>query len=334
MTRTLLISSFFCSALMIGCGDGKGEATTNTTKTGETGETDDDGGSVTTTGAVNPSASSDPDTGDNMTNPTTMPEPAETTNVMTNPGSATDPMTTGPEETGCGFICDTTGGNTTIALCDVFKQDCPEGEKCTAYAEGGGSSWNATKCVPVTGEGVPGDACMAEGGGVSGLDNCQKGSMCWDVNAENKGLCVELCGGSEAAPTCSDEADFNCAVVNEGVLNLCLPGCDPLMQDCPGDDLCIPLNDTFVCVLDASGDEGKEFDPCAFANACDKGLVCLDPILGMECDPNAEGCCLPFCDLGDPNVTCPGQGQKCTSIYQEGMAPPEFEKVGWCVIPA
>jgi len=42
--------------------------------------------------------------------------------------------------------------------------------------------------------------------------------MCWNPDAENKGLCVELCGGSEASPTCSDESKFNCAVVNDGVL--------------------------------------------------------------------------------------------------------------------
>jgi hypothetical protein len=333
MTRTLLISSFLCSAMMIGCGDdGKGAATTNTTKTTPAA---DDGGDDTT-GNVNPSASSDPSATD-PSNPTTQgDETADPSAATTNASSATEPATTAGDEgtTGCGFICDTTGGNTTVALCDVFKQDCPEGEKCSAYAEGGGSSWNATKCVPVTGEGTPGDACTTEGGGVSGLDDCQKGAMCWDVDAENKGLCVELCGGTEASPTCSNEADFGCAVVNDGVLNLCLPDCDPLIQNCPGDDLCIPIADTFVCVLDASGaDAGKAFDPCEFANSCDKGLGCFNPANAMECDANAGGCCLPFCDLSDPGVKCPGVGQSCVSLYEEGMAPPEFENVGVCAIP-
>jgi len=332
MTKTLLISSFLCSALIIGCGDDGKPQDTATTKTTKT-SADDDGGADDTTGAVNPSASSDPSMG-SMTNPTTSPDQPETTNVMTNPSSATDAMTTaGDEDTGCGFICDTTGGNTTIALCDVFKQDCPEGEKCAAYAEGGGSSWNSAKCVPVTGDGAPGDTCKAEGNGVSGLDDCQKGAMCWNPDAENKGLCVELCGGSEASPTCSDESKFNCAVVNDGVLNVCLPGCDPLMQDCSGNDLCIDIDDTFVCVLDASGPEGQTFDPCEFANACDKGLICLNPNTGMECDPKAKGCCQPFCDLDDPNVSCMGKGQKCTSLYGVGMAPPQYDNVGVCVIP-
>jgi len=246
-------------------------------------------------------------------------------------------MTTGPETT-CGFLCPSTEGEVGGKQCDVFAQDCPEGEKCSAYAEGGSNSWNATKCVPVTGEGTPGDVCATEGGGVSGLDNCAKGSFCWDVDEENKGLCVELCTGTEAAPVCSDEGTFNCAVVNEGVLNLCLPDCDPLVQDCVGDDVCIPVVDVFVCVLDASGaDGGKQFDPCEFANACDKGLLCLNPSAAMECDPNAGGCCMPFCDLSDADAdtSCDAtaKGTSCLSLYAEGQAPPDYENVGICVLP-
>ena len=35
----------------------------------------------------------------------------------------------------------------------------------------------------------------------------------------------------------------------------------------------------------------------------------------------------------DPNVTCPGVGQACVSLYEQGMAPPEFAKVGICMLP-
>jgi len=263
-----------------------------------------------------------------------------TTTDGTTADTAVDPTTGGAESTTCGFICpeETDTAETTIKLCDVFKQDCPDGEKCAAYAEGGGGSWNATKCVPVTGEGTPGDKCATEGGGVSGLDDCQKGSFCWDVSAENVGICVELCTGTEASPVCSNEGDFNCAVVNEGVLNLCLPNCDPLVQDCGNDNLCLPINDTFVCVLDASGDMGKALDVCEFANACDKGLVCLNPSASGQCDANAGGCCMPLCDLADPKAADEGcmavaPDTSCVSLYEEGMAPPEFETIGICAIP-
>lgn len=92
-----------------------------------------------------------------------------------------------------------------------------------------------------------------------------------------------------------------------------------------GDDLCIFTGEDFVCVLDASGDEGQVFDPCEFAN--------MTTDQATECDPNAGGCCLPLCDLEDPDFVCPGVGQSCLSIYAEGMAPEEFSNVGICVLP-
>jgi hypothetical protein len=185
--------------------------------------------------------------------------------------------------------------------------------------------------VPVTGDGQPGDACIAPEGGVSGFDDCARGVICWDVDAMGHGTCVEMCSGSEAAPVCKGE-DSVCNLTSDGVLNLCLPSCDPLIQDCPGDDLCIPVDNTFVCVIDP-GDNGQVFDACEFINACDKGLACLPPPAASECDPDVGGCCVPFCDLSQPNVMCPGVGQSCVPFFEEGMAPAKFENVGICAIP-
>ena len=110
-------------------------------------------------------------------------------------------------------------------------------------------------------------------------------------------------------------------------------GCNPLGQECADGDVCIPNNDIFICAFDASGEEGQVFDPCEFVNACDVGLLCVNSSAATECDANAGGCCLPICDLSDPNVACPGVGQECLSLYGEGMAPPEYAKVGICVLP-
>ena len=52
------------------------------------------------------------------------------------------------------------------------------------------------------------------------------------------------------------------------------------------------------------------------------------PTTGM-----AGGCCLPFCDFSDPNATCPGVGQSCASLYEEGINPPKNKDAGICVIP-
>ena len=313
MTRTLFITSLFGSALVLGCSGGGGESDTKTSPASGADAGDD------TTGLTDGGSDTGGPTSDG---PGTPVDPGTGTTT----GAVVTGSDSGDSEDTCNFLCPTTGGEDSLGpQCDVFAQDCPEGEKCAAFIEGGENAWNATKCVPIAGEGVPGDACTADGGGGTGLDDCQKGAFCWDVDMENKGVCVELCGGNKDAPTCSDEATFNCVVVNEGVLNLCLPGCDPLVQNCPGDDLCITAINTFVCA--------PVFDACEYANVCDKGLLCLDPSLGMECDANAGGCCLPMCDLSDADLVCPGQGQKCVSIFEENMAPPEFENVGFCVIP-
>ena len=239
------------------------------------------------------------------------------------------PGTTGEPDDTCGFLCGTTGS--VEPDCDLFTQNCPEGEKCAPYSADGGN-WNARKCVPVMGDGQPGDPCMALVRGASGLDDCAKGAMCWEVDLEKLGHCVEVCSGSEEMPECKN--DGLCAVSGNSVLAICLSPCDPLGQDCPGGDLCIFVGDSFMCVVDASGDEGQAFDPCEFANACDHGLVCLAPDSAAECDPNATGCCLPFCDLSDPAFVCPGVGQACVSLYEEGMAPETFKNVGTCAVPA
>ena len=327
MTRSLLISSLFCSALVIGCGDDKPGAATNTTKTSTNPTNGDD--SASDTGAT-------PTTGETggETGIASQTDPTNASNT-TPPTSETDTGTPDPTatsgSTGCMFICDTTGGGTTNE-CDVFAQDCMDGEKCVAWAEGGGGSWNATKCVKVTGDGAPGDVCMTEGGGTSGIDDCAKGVMCWNVDENNMGTCVGLCTGTPDAGKCPD--DLPCTIANDGVLNLCLPSCDPLLQDCAGTDLCIPNGDAFVCVLDASGDSGAAHDACEFANACDKGLVCLDTATASkECDPAASGCCEPFCEF--PDGACPAADQKCVQWYDPMMLPMDDPKldIGVCAIP-
>ncbi len=241
-------------------------------------------------------------------------------------------VTTGAETTvddTCGFICDRDTGATSIK-CDAFNQECPAGEKCAVYADERGADWNATRCVPVTGNGQPGDPCVTPQAG-SGLDDCAEGMVCWDLDAMDHGTCFAMCTGSEAMPLCA--ADGICAVTSSSILNVCIPPCDPLAQDCLGDDSCVSVADTFICTLDVSGDEGQVFDSCEFFNACDKGLLCLSPDAASECDANASGCCLPMCDLDDPGFVCPGVGQVCVSLYEEGQAPEEFANIGSCSLP-
>ena len=214
--------------------------------------------------------------------------------------------------------------------CDPYQQDCPRGEKCTWYADDGGTAWNNTKCVQVTGDQQADEPCLATGGGVSGLDDCAVGLMCWEVDADNHGTCVALCTGSPEAGVCEQPGKI---CIAGRTLALCLDDCDPIAQTCDPGDVCIgnPSGEGFLCVLDASGEEGQLHDPCDFSNTCDPGLLCNDPSAAVECDPQAEGCCEPFCDLTDPN--CPGMGQVCHPWYEEGTAPPNHIDVGYCAVP-
>jgi len=214
-------------------------------------------------------------------------------------------------------------------------QDCPAGQKCMPYSDDGGGSWTNTKCVPIMENpaGV-GDPCMVVDSGVSGLDNCELGAMCWHIDFDTlQGECVSMCTGSPDAGICP--RGFWCASFARGgaYAGICIPECDPLAQDCDPDDVCIsnPTGVGFLCVLDASGREGQAFDPCMFANACDPGLWCADVNSANECDPQAQGCCEPYCDITAPN-TCPGEDQVCVTIY-DGDPDPEHENIGYCALP-
>ena len=160
-------------------------------------------------------------------------------------------------------------------------------------------------------------------------DTCEKSSVCWNVDLQTgEGTCLEFCHGIPRNPFCPQ--GFVCHIPSDGLLNVCLPWCDPLAQDCAGDELCLPYGNSWGCVLDASGEEGQYGDPCEYANTCDPGLICLNPEYVPDCQ--ASGCCSPFCDTSAPN-TCPTEGQVCIPWYEEGMAPPGLEHVGVCGVP-
>ncbi|MEX1367530.1 MAG: ribulose phosphate epimerase [Nannocystaceae bacterium] len=262
------------------------------------------------------------------------------TSTATVAGTTADPATgSGSDETATdGFFVgdpDMGGGG---GDCDVFAQDCPEGEKCMPWAADGGQSWNATTCRPVVrSPGQAGDPCTVEGSAVSGVDDCDVGTMCYSVSAKtNMGTCFELCGGSPDAPTCDEGL---CAVYNDGNLPLCLTDCDPLLQDCGPEQLCLasPSANGFVCILDSLPfSDGSYGQPCEFVNTCDPGLFCAVQSIVAGCS-NASGCCAEFCDLSapDPDAQCTGQGagEQCQPWYGMEPPPPGYEDVGFCGIP-
>jgi hypothetical protein len=316
-----ILTSFVGASLLLlgGC---PAEENTGATASAGTAPADDDNDETGTVDTDTP-----PTTGESVS--TT----AQPTTGMEETGMSGESGTSGPQS---GFIQDPDGNSVSIE-CSVWDQDCPEGEKCMPWANDGGNAWNATRCSPVAPDpGQPGDPCTVEGSGVSGVDTCAVASMCWGVDPEtNEGTCVAFCMGSENNPVCDDPTTA-CSIANEGTLILCLPTCDPLLQDCMDMEGCWGIDQDFVCAPDASGKMGAYGDPCEYLNVCDAGLACVPPEFVPNCA--AAGCCSPFCDVSDPmsGAACPGAGggQDCIPWFEMGQAPPGYEDVGVCGIPA
>ena len=234
--------------------------------------------------------------------------------------------------------------------CDPWCQDCPEGQKCVAWASDGGDSWDATRCSPLApSPKAPGEPCTTPEGPTAGLDDCDKGSICFNVDpGTGIGVCVAMCRGAPDDPVCGDLSTY-CEIFNDGVLPLCYQWCHPITQaGCSSEDICVLLNvdltgppaDTppfdpamvvFACVLDA-GPQAPQATPCQYINACNPGLACVDATLVPNCDPNAApGCCARWCDLSQPD--CP-EGGTCQPVLEPTPdLPQEFANLGLCLLP-
>jgi hypothetical protein len=289
MTRLGWTSSALALALLSACGDGDAATSPN------------DAGPASDGGDANTSSFTGAATGDDGPGATSGADgPSSTDEGDTLPG---------------GFVLPPDGG--AANECDPKAQDCDRGEKCTAWANDGGGFWNANRCVEILGDGVEGDACMVQGSGVSGVDDCALGFICLNVDQEGLGVCVQFCDGTDE----SCPPNQTCAIYNDGVLPICLVSCDPLLQDCPTGQSCIDTpNQSFICFNDASGDAGADGDPCPPSdgeNSCDPGMWCGAGSSSCE-DVN---CCTPFCEIGNDACVPPDE---CISFFGEGSAPPGF----------
>ncbi len=168
-------------------------------------------------------------------------------------GKPSDPDDPG-SDSGAGFIQDPDGGGVALE-CDGWAQDCPRGEKCMPWANDGGVDWNAMRCSPLDPDpSTVGEPCRVEGSAVSGIDDCDISSMCWEPNEELEGSCIAFCSGNEANPVCAPGTW--CFSGYEGTINVCLDealcGADevcrcmcPADPDCEGGEheFCVPAVD-------------------------------------------------------------------------------------------
>ena len=215
-------------------------------------------------------------------------------------------------------------------FCDLFAQDCPAGQKCTLWASDGGNAFDATRCVAIApNAGAKGDPCWAANdtsAGWTGIDSCDLGTVCWDIDPDTGiGLCIAFCEGDENNPHCPDP-DEACSVGKE--VALCFPKCLPLEDECPAGCGCYPWNSVLSCFPDASGDMGAYGDPCEFVNVCDPGNICANGAAVPGCE--SIGCCTKFCDLTAPD--CPDEhlGVRCVP-WDEDETDPDYINLGWCL---
>ncbi len=279
--------------------------------TEDSGHTSDDSGTSSST-AGHTSSTTGTSSGSESSSPST-----QGTTTETESDTLTDTSTSDPDP----FI--TVPDSYTEPECDTFTNDCPEGQKCMPYADDGGSSWNNLGCFDIMGDGMLEDPCSIVDSRTSGKDTCAAGFMCWDVDLETKeGYCTPFCQGTPENIYCEQEMYF-CLAPSEGVLNLCLRECSPLLQDCAEGQGCFPVNNSYACAP-VPDEQGLEGDPCEFINACQAGLACM---LGEQV-PNCESlaCCTPFCDLNNP--ACENPETTCRPVYEE--APDWAAHIGFC----
>jgi hypothetical protein len=223
-------------------------------------------------------------------------------------------------------------------VCDVGLQDCPRGEKCMPWANDGGDAWNSNRCVALMPDPVaPGGTCTVEGSAVSGIDDCEEGSMCWGVDPETlQGTCIELCNARRfPSTTCVEPTE--CIALNEASVPVCLSPCNPLQPAaCPDGEACRYLEGDvgFRCLPLLGGHVQGSSQHCDDATCSPSQLCVLAELLGT-CE--TASCCTELCDLGDPgaDALCAAIDPllACEPFYEPGGAPVGLELVGVCSVP-
>jgi hypothetical protein len=326
-TQRWRVFAAFSAALLLGCtdrpldGDEAGATSTGQVSTTSTGADPTTSTSTSTSGDV---------TGHPHPGTATFPTTTASTTATTGPDTGMD---TGDFTTSCGFICepDLPPNGIDCPGTQQLDPECPVGHKCTIE-----ESLGDTHCVEIAlnPKGMY-EPCTMMGHAWSGLDDCGLGMVCWGANERGEGTCVGLCDGSPDDCVCADPK-AQPTWCQECAVGLCLPGCDPLLQDCDDDaEVCVPDGDDgFFCVVDASGDEGQANDVCEFVNVCDKGLFCADAgFAGEGCPPGSPGCCTPFCEF--PGGACPNPDQQCVQFFDPMQLPKDDPQlaIGVCGVP-
>jgi hypothetical protein len=154
---------------------------------------------------------------------------------------------------------------------------------------------------------------MADNGPWGGVDDCDVGSYCWNVDAAtNEGVCVTPCMGSQANPVCED-ASLSCFQLLGTPVIACVPSCDPLAPACPAAMTCaMSLSSGYapLCISQSLGVPTGAGTDCSFQLGCGDGFACVAAELVGNCASGS--CCASICDLAAPS--CPADHPSCTQV--------------------
>jgi hypothetical protein len=179
------------------------------------------------------------------------------------------------------------------AGCDVVKQDCPQGQKCTVIMTGSGQDVsNFATCLPATGTLGVGDSCTRT---AVGMDQCGPGLFCTGVGyagtqAAPMRHCNKLCKqdsdcltGQKCEPISDDMSSGLCTAACELFSSTCGTGltCTMLLEDIDTTD---PMNPDLYLTCRSIG-AGAVGDTCMADTDCSAD---------MYCDPNNG--CTQYCD--------------------------------------
>lgn len=202
--------------------------------------------------------------------------------------------------------------------CDPVRQDCDDGDKCTALRSG--DLQDRYNCVANDGLLGEGEACLAAPS--SGQDLCARGLVCVSGSFEQTdGACLPLCSNDLQCDggRCIDDA-------TTGVRH-CAPECSPFEATCPGTRQdCLSTQSTFACRYPGEGDQAGALDTCdAVAGiGCAAGLVCIQGGVLVGC--GAAFCCTDLCDLDAASSPCAG-ALSCNDLGSDQS------NVGACTVP-
>jgi hypothetical protein len=203
--------------------------------------------------------------------------------------------------------------------CDPMAQDCPEGEKCVPWASQG-ENWDATKCVPVTGDNMVGESCEYAGA-VEATDDCDENGWCFGVDVEGMGTCYGFCDPGE---TCPDGQ--SCLVANQDSIALCIDTCVPHhSENCAAGTVCVPngFDGVFMCM---PGQTLPADAPCESGDYCPLGQACVPAFQLEGC--MGESCCTDWCDTSEPDPCEPPLS--CQAVMWQGEVPAGLETAGVC----